>query len=250
MFYETRRGKVSYFSFSELEEIPGFVHAFTSRKTDSQLTDAADAGEVARCKSAFLDALGLRFDQVAMPKQIHSNRVVDCRTLKDSTPVSRERLPADGVLLDGDAVCAVVQTADCLPILALAPAVRRACLLHAGWRGTRDHIARVGVDRLLRESGARPAEVVVAFGPAIRACCYEVGEEVRGQFESAGHDVARIFESRRLDLIEANRSDLESLGVASPLDSGICTSCRPDLFYSWRKNRDSGRMWALAGFRV
>ncbi len=248
MFYETSSHGVSYYSFSELEAIPGFRHAFTSRRTDSEIEDATPESEVALSKRGFLDRFGVRPSQVIALQQSHSDRVLRCREAKDSTLESPHRLSADGVLLEKPGRWAVVRAADCLPILLVAPRQRKACLLHAGWRGTCAHIVRAGADSLLLSTLADPSEILAAIGPGIRKCCYEVGEEVRDQFASDDHNVGRLFEGDHLDLIQANRADLIGLGIHNIFDSGVCTSCCADRFYSWRRKRDAGRIWALAGF--
>ncbi len=102
--------------------------------------------------------------------------------------------------------------------------------------------------RFLSETNAHPGELVVAVGPSIRRCCYEVGPEVLEQFDRAGHDMNRIASGRQLDIAEANRAQAEELGIKHFLDSGMCTACRTDLFYSYRREGKTGRCWALAGF--
>ncbi|MFQ5739235.1 MAG: peptidoglycan editing factor PgeF [Acidobacteriota bacterium] len=248
MFYESTCADPSYFAFQELEEIPGFVHAFTSRRTDSALERAKDV-EVVLKKPYLLNRLKVRPQQLVLLNQIHSDRVLslDQRVANVSALVGAE--PADGVVLERPGLYAAIRTADCLPILAVMPEQRKVCLLHAGWRGTRDHIVAKGIRRLLEQSRATPTSLIVALGPSIRRCCYRVGPELLTQFQQAHHPIARIFHNGYLDLVEANLADLESVGIEHALDSGMCTSCRADLFYSYRRNQDRRRMWAVAGFR-
>jgi copper oxidase (laccase) domain-containing protein len=116
--------------------------------------------------------------------------------------------------------------------------------VHAGWRGTAQQVVRAAIDAMRREFGTAPADLVVAIGPSIRACCYEVGPELRTAFSDAGHDVAAIDrwflrgkgDRWQLDVIRANRDQLEAAGVPSTQihDSGLCTMCQkaassPDL---------------------
>jgi len=74
------------------------------------------------------------------------------------------------------------------------------------------------------------------------------GAEVREEDGRQRHSLGEIFRGRHLDLVQANRSQLLEAGVERIFDSGLCTSCRSDIFYSWRRRKDRGRMWALAGF--
>jgi hypothetical protein len=91
-----------------------------------------------------------------------------------------------------------------------------------------------------------------AIGPAIGACCYEVGPEVAGQFRSLFPESAGREERTHLDLPEANRRHLLSAGV--PPDrihlSGLCTACLAEEFFSWRRNRQTReRMVSAIGIR-
>ena len=94
--------------------------------------------------------------------------------------------------------------------------------------------------------GSRPADLIAAIGPAIGACCYSVGEEVRRAFTETHAGGARWLCSRAdgrtyLDLWEANRAMLLDAGVKEVEVAGICTSCNVADFYSARReNRRNG----------
>ncbi len=245
VFYEKTLGSTRFFVFSDLAAIPGLLHAFTTRATDYLVKDAPTMGEVASGKSVFLSTLGIRPEQVVQLKQIHSDRVVE---ISDSYNHGMTPERADGIQLARAGFFAVIKTADCAPLIAVHPESRSVCALHAGWRGTRDRITRKALTGFLSATKAHPEELLVAIGPCIRRCCYEVGSEVLEQFDEAGHDMNRIASGRRLDIVEANRAQVEDLGIERFLDSGMCTACRTDLFYSYRREGKTGRLWALAGF--
>ena len=116
------------------------------------------------------------------------------------------------------------------------------CAVHAGWRGTALDIAVKAAKKL---SGGDMDSVVVAIGPCIGRCCYEVGEEVRSSFEmlfrskDMSYDMNMIFTvmptcsmggSIYLDLARANKELLVLSGVPEKnIDvSGICTCCFED----------------------
>lgn len=244
MFREVMRQKISFFTFSELDEISGLIHAFTSRQTDNTLTDESDPALVATKKDRLLEVLELQPENLMTVRQVHSNRVVRDRDCQPAPP------EADAILLSEPGLFGVIRTADCLPILAVSPSARMLCLTHAGWRGTRDHVARRAVRQLTETAQVSGEDLIVAFGPCIRVCCYQVGQDVLRRFETRGHDLNRVAQGDRLDLVEANRADLEGVGVVRILDAAVCTACSSDRFYSYRKHQDQGRMWLLAGFRA
>jgi len=144
-----------------------------------------------------------------------------------------------GACGEGDALIAAqpglwvgVRTADCVPILLADRQQRCVAAVHAGWRGTVAGIAA----KALAALASNPADVLVAIGPAIGVCCYEVGDEVARQFGRSG----RVH----LDLAAENRAQMLAAGVpASQIAWGApCTRCDGD-FHSFRRDGvAAGRM--------
>jgi YfiH family protein len=93
---------------------------------------------------------------------------------------------ADIILSDDPAVAIAVQTADCAPILFADSRTGAVAAAHAGWRGLAAGVPRRTIAALVQEFGSRPADLIAVAGPAIGACCYEVGADVREHFEGAG----------------------------------------------------------------
>ena len=119
----------------------------------------------------------------------------------------------------------LVLVADCLPVALAAPG--RVAMLHCGWRGLAGGI----VERALASFGEPPA---AALGPCIGRCCYEVGPEVLDAFA----DLDGVADGRMLDLRAVAEAKLRAAGVERVEHVDLCTSCRPDLFFSHR--RDDG----------
>ncbi len=211
-------------------------------------------------------------------RQIHSS--ITRRVGVDSaTPQARYK--ADGLVSDEPGVLLAIQTADCIPVLVADTRQRAVAGFHAGWRGTLKRIVEGGVGRMRLEFGSRPEDMVAAIGPGIGQCCYAVGEEVRGEFESQfayadelfrevydadpvkmkypllfltarapGH--SQIGPSLHLDLVEANRRQLLDAGLRPEAISviGHCTSCQPDRYFSYRAEQGfTGRMFSVIGIR-
>jgi YfiH family protein len=168
------------------------------------------------------------------------------------------------------------QTADCVPVLLVDPKKRVVAAIHAGWRGTLARIAQKTVGRMQFEYGCRPANLLAAIGPSIGPCCYEVGAEFVTKFMAQFADASEYFDEARtgdepnplqwlnmkppghqpppqnvrLDLWKANRSQLLAGGLPAKniFTSGLCTACRRDLFFSYRKEGAvSGRMLGVIG---
>lgn len=140
-----------------------------------------------------------------------------------------------------------VLTADCLPILLLAPWGVGAA--HAGWRGLAGGVIAGTVDDLLTLPGAADdaTDVVAFIGPAAGACCYEVGEEVHAAFTGWPRGAAT---ERTIDLAHMAQAALEAAGVGTVVTAGRCTICDPR-YFSHRASggttgRQAGVVWRTA----
>jgi polyphenol oxidase len=211
-------------------------------------------------------------------RQFHSNRIVHAAR---ADAARKQPLKADGQMTAEPGLLLAIQTADCIPVLVADRRQRVVAAFHAGWRGTLKRIVETGVGQMRLAFGSHPEDLVAAIGPGIGLCCYAVGEEVLSEFDSQfsySRDLFRevydtdsvrrkypmlfltqrapghssIGPSLHVDLIEANRRQLLSAGLApeSIQIVGACTQCHPDLFFSHRGSHGhAGRMMAVIGIR-
>ena len=124
--------------------------------------------------------------------------------------------------------------------------------VHAGWRSTVKKIVQTAVFRMHEEFRSEPSRLIAAIGPAIGPECYEVDEPVMGPVQSAFSfwpDVAapRGADRWSLDLAKANAIELLQIGLNEKNihRANLCTSCRKDLFYSYRAEGKTGRMLSV-----
>ena len=172
------------------------------------------------------------------------------------TSTGRAVLEGDGLMTGLAGVLLGIQTADCVPVLVVDVKRRVVAAFHAGWRGTVAGIVEQGVEAMGREYGSRGEDLVAAVGPSIGACCYEVGEEVRGEFGRSFGYAEELFAGDKLDLWEANRRQLVAAGVAAEKITvvGECTGCARNVkdgrrrYFSHRMEHGvTGRMLSLVG---
>jgi len=243
-------------------------------------TDWDTRDRVLKNRRDFFAALKASKMRVIALRQIHSD-IVQVVNSSNSEP-SADAVKGDALITNEPGLLLVVQTADCVPIL-LADKKRRAiAAIHAGWRGTLQRIAEKALGRMQMEFGTRPEDVIAALGPGIGQCCFEVGPEVVAEFAAKFPEASEWFKGpfdslargdndpnwlpwltmrppghqlpeprAHLDLIAANRAILTEAGVptANISSSGFCTACRTDLFFSYRRERVTGRMMAALGIR-
>lgn len=214
-------------------------------------------------------------------RQIHSD--IACGVSAASPQAVADGPPkADAVFTREPGVILVVQIADCVPILLADTKHHAIAAIHSGWRGTVQRIAQKTLGRMQMEFGTDPHDVIAAIGPCIGQSCYEVGSDVAKEFHAQFANAREWFDGPfdalaagendpnwlpwltmrppghpppaptvQLDLVAANRAILVEAGVpaANISASGFCTACRPDLFFSYRRERTTGRMMAAIAIR-
>jgi len=191
-------------------------------------------------------AFGLRRQQVVSPYQVHSAEVrlvgrAHAGTVQPST---------DGLLTETPGVALLFRFADCVPIFMFDPVRRAVGLVHAGWRGAANGVVSVAVHAFVRHFGSDPADLWAGIGPAIGPCCYEVGPEVVALVSRACPAPTRFVHHRNgavcLDLPGVVRAQLEAEGLVHLDQSGLCTACDTELWFSHRAEEGrTGRFGAL-----
>ena len=206
------------------------------------LTDD-DPARVTRNRALLAGWLDLDPAAIAMGWQVHGADLKEWEQAADGgfarglVGDDLDRVDAHATAEEGLALLVLV--ADCVPVALAAPG--RVAILHCGWRG----LAAGIVERALASFAESPA---AAIGPGIGGCCYEVGPDVLVHFR----DLEGVAEGPMLDLKAVARRKLEACGVGRIEDVDLCTSCRPDLFFSHRRDggvtgRQGGLVWRTAG---
>lgn len=235
---------------SALLERAGLPHLFTTRNFPGVASTGDGGAPFTAAARPLLSGRGLA-GAPAYVRQIHGADVLVAE--RDG------RLgEADVLLTERADLPLAIFTADCLPLVIYDPAGRRLAAVHAGWRGTVQSVARAAVDRLV-EAGSAPDGLVVAIGPSIGPCCYEVDEPVIERLSAAfpvGWEQWTISAGPgkwMLDLWQANEDQLAAADVDRAMIENLrlCTACNLDRFFSYRREGSvrlgrSGRLVALA----
>jgi YfiH family protein len=272
---------VAVLQVSAFRNFPWLVHGFsTSQGGVSSLhgekilnlafTEWDERDKVQKNRRLFQSAIDAEALTLVALKQFHSDLVCEFHA------APAEACNGDASITDSPKLLLGIQTADCVPILLVDPKHRAAAAVHAGWRGTLHRIVEKTIGRMAMQYETRPADLLAAVGPAIGGCCYEVGTEVAAAFQSQFANAPAWFDELRtgdepnplqwlnqfppghqpppknvrLDLRKANRVQLLGAGVhpQNIFVSDLCTACRPDLLFSYRKQgAESGRMMAAIG---
>jgi copper oxidase (laccase) domain-containing protein len=213
---DPKRLRVSLQSWKE----KGIVHGFSTRRV---LITPKDFYEKERFEAAkeFCETLKIPLGNLILPKQVHSSHIA---TVSDKIVGRLKLFPdCDGLMTRSKNIAIGVLSADCVPLLFYVPSSQTIAAAHAGWRGLQKELPKKMIQQLVRFAGADPTEILVAIGPCIRSCCYEVKQDVGN---------GKIY----LDLVAQAKSQLTAKGVSLDQisDTGLCTSCRNESFFSYR----------------
>ena len=236
--------KRAFITLPALDAINNIRHAFTTRQNG---LGARNSGiKSPDGWNAVAEAFGITPDRLVTVNQVHGEAIV---TVDERNYAVMRTAQADGLITKVRGIAIGIETADCVPVLLIDPVTPAVGAVHAGWRSTVQKIVQKAVRRMQDEFGSDPSRMIAAFGPAIGPECYEVDEPVMGPVQQNFPFWSDVALSRGkgkwgLDLIELNRRELLRAGLAEKNvhSLGMCTSCRKDLFYSFRVEGRTGRM--------
>lgn len=204
-----------------------------------------------QCDDNFRNFSNIGINRIFTLYQIHS----DIIWYVNQEFTCDHHLTGDGLFTDQTNTFIGVKVADCLPIYFFSPIKKIVGVVHSGWRGTLKEIGSKMVKTLLENFNLLPSQLYYAFGPAIAVCCYEIKQDVLQLFENFCNEkkIIGVINHRNgkyyLDLKRVNKIILERLGVKQVGDLDLCSCCQKELFYSARREKDTGRNLALIGYK-
>ncbi len=248
-FYLQNEDGVITLKCRALDAVPGLRHGFSTRHggvSEGYLAsmsfsyDREPEERVDENFRRFCLANGLPFDSLVLTHQTHTATVAKVDEAFKNQGRHRKLRETDGLVTATPGLGLVCFTADCVPLLLADPNRRIVSAVHAGWRGTVAGIAGEAVRQMV-SLGADPKDILVAIGPSIGPCCFEVGPEVQKEFTERFDIKLPVIPSRweghtMVDLWEANTLVLQEAGVEKShiYTAKVCTVCNNSDFYSHR----------------
>lgn len=253
---------IRYYTCCAFESVPHLHHGFSTRRggapdlNESSLNLSNSVWDsparVSENRRRFLSVLHLEDAPLITLRQVHSNRV---HIIED---ISSQWNKSDGDALatQVENIALAVQVADCLPVLIADPMKNAVAAVHSGWKGTLSHVLLQTIREMEKAFNSDPSTLLIAIGPGIRACCFEVGREVADLFDEAypgccsansanGHPGKFLLDlGKALDI----QMNLAGIRPEHRHDLGACTRCNPNEFFSYRaEGHAAGRMMAVIG---
>ena len=239
-----------------LTPFPHLKHAFSTKENGYSLKPFAhnnlayhvndDPKLVFKNHQNYAHYLDYDFNKLVHMQQVHGTSVI----IIDKNTNLKEVPTCDALITQVKNIPLMVMVADCIPILIYDPSKEVIAVVHAGRAGTFNKILPHTINKMHNNFGTDSKNLIIVLGPSIRACCYEVGKEIKEEAKGLNHTYAIMEreQSYYLDLVSIIKKQLLELGVKNKnIDiSPYCTSCNNDIFFSYRADSNTtGRFSGL-----
>ena len=208
------------------------------------------------------DSIDCNYINLVKTNQEHTDcvKIVDEKVNKDEPDFNlRKYYNTDGLITNQKDRILSTTNADCILLLFFDTIKKVIANTHSGWKGTLQRIAIKTVQKMLKEFGCNPKDIICCICPSIRRCHFEVEKDVKDMFEKEFQDLDNLNEiieekvprqKWNIDTVLINQIILEKQGLKKEniIDSGICSVCHSDLIHSYRVEKQGyGLNTALIG---
>lgn len=249
-----KKGDFQYVVFENLKKTKLVSHCFTTRlggvskgvyeSMNLSFTRGDQVEDVLQNFHILSDALALDYNGYVLTHQTHTTNIRHITQTQRGMGVTKtsDIKDTDGLVTNVKGIHLVCFGADCVPLLFLDTVKEVIGVAHAGWRGTVEGIGAKMVEEM-KQYGCQPKDLLVAIGPSIGKCCFQVDDPVVSLFREKLPFAEEVIEidptetgKYKIDLWQTNAKILTEAGI--PRENieitDLCTMCRTDLFYSHR----------------
>ncbi|MFA9396719.1 MAG: peptidoglycan editing factor PgeF [Clostridiaceae bacterium] len=247
-----KKGDVLYFSFPDFDNLNLVKHGFSTRlggvstgmyKSMNLSFNQGDKEEdVLENYKRFSNALDIKLEDIVLTHQTHSAniRIVSEKDKGKGILTPRDYDDIDGLITNIKNIALATIHADCVPLFFIDPKLKIIGLAHSGWKGTVNKIGENMISVFKENYGSRPQDILVGIGPSIGPCCFEVGVDVKEEFEqmtpSISECIRPVGEKYHIDLWQVNKKILMNVGVLEEniKTTDVCTMCNKEVLFSHR----------------
>ncbi|MBQ3584898.1 MAG: peptidoglycan editing factor PgeF [Lachnospiraceae bacterium] len=250
-----RQDKVPLIRYDLFSDVPFLVHGFTTRlggvsegiytSMNLSFTRGDRVEDVLANYEILAQEIGIEKSKFVASDQTHTTniRIVTKDDLGKGIIREKDYTDVDGLMTNEKGVVLFTYYADCVPLFFADKKKKVIALSHSGWRGTKNKMAKVTVEKMCEVYGCERSDIICAIGPSICRSCYEVSQDVKTEFEETflPEAIADIFTAKAngkflLDLWKANELILKEAGILEEHieNRRICTCCNKDILFSHR----------------
>jgi polyphenol oxidase len=249
------KNNLPYFESQEIAKLAWIQHAFLTRQGGVSLPsyDSLNLSDkngdqkefVSKNENIIAKAFGFDPSRLILLDQMHQDKIL---LLKEPVTTPPAPLEYDALVTNSPNTSLAILTADCLPIFVVDSKKKVVAAVHAGRQGTTLHITAKVLIKMEEEFGCSSRDLLIALGPSIGVCCYEIDERVfHPEWEpfSTSKGTGRWM----VDLAQINIAQMKKEGIKEEQISWIdlCTHCHRDLFFSYRREGRTGRQLSFIG---
>ena len=250
---------VQYLQFKKLLEYKDIItHAYsigtnvnfrTARANKQQLPEQEFKKAMQDYKN-LCNTINVDYKNVVKTNQEHTDniKIANKKINKDFPDINLEEYSkTDGIITQKENLVLSTTNADCILLLFFDPVIKTIANTHSGWKGTLQRISVKTVQKMVKEFGSEPEDIICCICPSIRKCHFEVDKDVKDLFEEEFKDLnitqnTDIMEKQRdkekwnIDTVLINKMILEKAGLKEEniIDSSLCSVCNKNLIHSYR----------------
>jgi hypothetical protein len=186
--------------------------------------------------------------ELVFANQVHGTTIIshsECGPSGTNLPLGKAE-SGDAMISNAPGKSLVIQTADCQAVLIYDPVRKAVANIHSGWRGSIQNIIGLTIQAMIKKFESDPKNLMAGIGPSLGPCCAEF-IHYRSEIPKALWSYKNCSDC--FDFWAMSKDQLTEAGIPSDhiFSSNLCTRCRTDLFFSYRKEKSTGRFAAVIG---
>ena len=191
-------------------------------------------------------AIKLNSDNLIKANQAHTDNILCVDKLEKNEKIDTIE-KSDGLITNKKEIVLATTNADCILLLFFDPIKKVIANVHSGWKGTLQRISEKTVDKMVKNYGCEPKDIIVCICPSIRKCHFEVKEDVKKLFfnefnnlENTNDFIINKENKWFVDTVLINKLILKKAGILEENieDCGICSVCNKEIIHSFRAEGD------------
>lgn len=248
---------MEYLQFRKLLEYPEIKHLYTlglekdyrTVKANREPLDKDKYKQAIKNYEELCEKINESNIEIIQAGQTHSDHVqtINKKEIQDPEKIERKE-DTDALITNKEDIILTTTNADCILLLIYDPVKKVIANVHSGWKGTLQRISVKTVEKMKKEYGSNPEDIICCICPSIRKCHFEVDKEVKDMFENEFKDIdtddiieeTKKDEKWNIDTVEINKIILQREGLKEEniIDSKLCSVCNKDIIHSFRVEKE------------